>query len=339
MKPNVKTDSSIHSSKGIHDVAGANKKQKIMTGATLKREDDYNDNGVLSSSSRGRSIIASVPLRDRFLALFAEPQYQSGISNAALKEHFKDGEYLNLVPIINELTRDAKLIMSKEAGSKELFYSLVSDEIAVKFQGLDASARMVYQVIEKAGNMGCWTKDIRVQTNVQQNMLTKILKSLESRRLVKPVKSVTAKSKKLYMLYDLTPSKQLTGGVWYSDLEFDHEFISKMRSFLLFSIRKLNQGKGVTMSELHNLMIQKKVSNVELDIDEVRQLLQTMVFDYLVEELPSSQDDSLFVAARRVTVPCEYSWWDALESDFMYRTIKFEDGVVLAPHEPHYHTA
>jgi DNA-directed RNA polymerase III subunit RPC6 len=83
----------------------------------------------------------------------------------------------------------------------------VSAEVAQQFQGLDVSAKMVYQVIEKAGNMGIWTKDIRVQTNIQQQALNKIFKVLESRLLIKPVKSVTAKSKKLYMLYKLVPSK------------------------------------------------------------------------------------------------------------------------------------
>lgn len=37
-----------------------------------------------------------------------------------------------------------------------------------------------------------------------QNTLTKTLKSLESRHLIKTAKSVTSKSKKLYMLYELS---------------------------------------------------------------------------------------------------------------------------------------
>lgn len=63
---------------------------------------------------------------------------------------------------------------------------------------------MIYQVIEKAGNKGIWTRDIKTGTNVNQNTLTKTLKSLESRHLVKTAKSVTSKSKKLYMLYELS---------------------------------------------------------------------------------------------------------------------------------------
>jgi DNA-directed RNA polymerase III subunit RPC6 len=311
------------------DKKPASKKRKILVGVGLKQEDAF-------ASAFGPSTDS---LKDRFIAIFSLPQYTSGISNSALKTHFGDSEYIELAPIINDLTKESKLNMSKTG--KELFYSLVSDDLASKFQGLDAAARMVYQVIEKAANMGCWTKDIRIQTNIQQNMLTKILKSLETRHLIKPVKSVAAKSKKLYMLYDIQPSKELTGGIWYSDLEFDHEFISKMRSFLLYSIRRLNSGKGVTMPELHNIMIQKKVCTVELAMEEVKQLLQTLVFDYLVEEVPDTTgEEPMFIAARRVTVPSEFTYWDdALEPDFYFRAIKFEDGVTLAPHEMHYHTA
>lgn len=69
---------------------------------------------------------------------------------------------------------------------------------------------MIYQVIEKAGNKGIWTRDIKTATSVNQNTLTKTLKSLEGRHLIKTAKSVTSKSKKLYMLYELS---EWEGGV------------------------------------------------------------------------------------------------------------------------------
>jgi hypothetical protein len=168
-------------------------------------------------------------IKDRFLNLFSIPEYLNGISNSVLKEFFDEADYIALAPIINDLIGQSRLTMSKigtyNSSSTELFYQLVSDTVAQQFHGLDISARMVYQVIERSGNLGIWTKDIRIQTNIQQQALNKIFKALESRQLIKPVKSVVAKSKKLYMLYNLNPSKELTGGVWYSDLEFDHEFI------------------------------------------------------------------------------------------------------------------
>lgn len=297
--------------------------KKIRTGAAIHEPETVPSLPEASPSS----------LKVRFIELFSREEYASGISNSALKSHFLDDEYVQLVPIINELTATSRLVMSRSA--KELHYMLVEDQVAVQFHGLDASARMVYQVIEKTQNMGCWTKDIRLQTNIQQNALTKILKTLESRRLIKPVKSVTAKSKKLYMLYDLQPAKELTGGVWYSNLEFDHEFISKLRYFLVQTCRK----RPHTLRELHQELEQKKVSNVELSIDDVRQLVQTLVFDYSLEEDDTLGEESHFVVPRRVSVPCDFTWWEVIEPDFCFRTVLFEDGVALAPHEPHYQTA
>jgi DNA-directed RNA polymerase III subunit RPC6 len=231
--------------------AAAGAKKARAASNPIKIESGGND--VVGSGTSIRVGASSAPttetptevLKARFINVFTEPIFKVGISNAALKDKF--GEvYIQLVPIINELVSESRLVMSKLSNGG-LFYAMVSDEIASKFAGLDVTARMVYQVIERAGNMGIWTKDIRIQTNVDQQALNKIFKGLESRRLIKPVKSVTAKAKKLYMLYNLTPSKELTGGVWYSDLEFDHEFISELRTFLLHCVRRLNGGRGVTL--------------------------------------------------------------------------------------------
>lgn len=45
--------------------------------------------------------------------------------------------------------------------------------------------------------------------------LKKILKNLESRQLVKSTSSISSKTRKLYLLYDLEPAKEITGGPWY----------------------------------------------------------------------------------------------------------------------------
>lgn len=152
-------------------------------------------------------------LRREFIDLLTKTQYQqNGISNSQLKASFHGERYIHLVPIINSLTQEARLIMSKTGD--ELVYKLVNEETASKFAGLDIHARMVYQIIEESGNKGIWTRDIRVKSKIQQQALTKIFKNLESRKLIKPVKAVNAKSKKCYMLYELQPSREITGGPW-----------------------------------------------------------------------------------------------------------------------------
>ena len=35
------------------------------------------------------------------------------------------------------------------------------------------------------------------------------------------------------MLYDILPSKDITGGPWYTDQEFDHEFIEELCKFIV----------------------------------------------------------------------------------------------------------
>jgi DNA-directed RNA polymerase III subunit RPC6 len=155
---------------------------------------------------------------------------------------------------------------------------------------------------------------------------------------------VTAKTKKLYMLYDLTPAKEITGGPWYSEYEFDHEFIAELRNFILMCVRRMNGGygvgNGVTLRQIANKMTQANVSRVQLSLDEVQQLLHTLTLDYLVEQRGVAEDggEALFVAAKQVTTMCDFGWWDVLSPDFHFRGIRFEDGVYLSPHEPHHHS-
>lgn len=254
-----------------------------------------------------------------------------------MKALFPGDKYRHLVPIINTLTRQSRLTMS--AVGDELIYNLVSDELAQKMSGLDVKARMVYQVIEKSGNKGIWSKEIRIATNMTAQDLNKLLKNLEQRKLVKQVKSVMAIKKKLYMLFDLTPAKEITGGPWYTEMEFDHEFISSLRTFIMELVKRLNDGKGVTLSLIAEKMKMANVSRVELNMTEVQQLLQTLAFDYMIEQSGVNQrGEAIFIAARKVSTMCEFTWWDVLCPDFHFRDIKFEDDVVLSAHEPHHHT-
>mmetsp|Transcript_7226 Transcript_7226/g.15609 ORF Transcript_7226/g.15609 Transcript_7226/m.15609 type:complete len:326 (+) Transcript_7226:163-1140(+) len=312
----------------------------VMPGAKKRRgvsvrikEESGSNNGIKKSPKDA--------VRDRFVELLGQPRYKMGASNKIIQNEFPRAEEKPLlVQVINELSKASKLQMSKSGVDNELYYTLVADEIAQKYVGLDVSAKLVLQCIEKAGNSGIWTKEIRMQTNIQQQALNKIFKQLEQRCLIKPVKSVTAKAKKLYMLYELTPSKEITGGVWYSGLEFDHEFISELRTFVMHCVRRLNSGQGVTLNEIKKKMEQAKVSRVELNVDEVKQLVETLVFDNYIEEGPLKDTDELcYICARPVSTSCHFKWWDALSPDFHFRSIKFEDGVTLGPHEPHHHTA
>ena len=56
------------------------------------------------------------------------------------------------------------------------------------------------------------------------SQVNKALKNLESRDLIKGVKCVSNQEMKVYMLPELTPSKEINGGAWYTGLTFYIDF-------------------------------------------------------------------------------------------------------------------
>jgi hypothetical protein len=118
-----------------------------------------------SIPNKEAAVVVAVPkeeeedevLRERFIALFAPGRSYAdeGISNSQLKSLFDAAEYTKLVPIINQLSSESRLTMSR-IGENELSYKLVPEEVASKFAGLDASHRLVYVLlIVYHGTAGC----------------------------------------------------------------------------------------------------------------------------------------------------------------------------------------
>lgn len=69
-------------------------------------------------------------------------------------------------------------------------------------KGVDNQEKLVYQVIESAGNKGIWTRDIRFKCNLMMTEVNRILKTLESKKLIKAVKSVAVSCKLLKDTYE-----------------------------------------------------------------------------------------------------------------------------------------
>ena len=124
--------------------------------------------------------------------------------------------------------------------------------------------------------------------------MNKILGHLEKAKLVKPVKTVTNKNKKVYMLYDTLPSRDLTGGPWYSDQEFDHEFVDALRNFLLRLIKEVETEKrrGASVTELTEAVATSEAFSVNLGIEEINTVVQVLKYDGLVEEVDAVLNNS-----------------------------------------------
>lgn len=58
-------------------------------------------------------------------------------------------------------------------------------------RGADNEEKVVFKIIEEAGNKGIWIRDIRFKSNLNMTQLNKVLKSLETKKIIKAVKSVS----------------------------------------------------------------------------------------------------------------------------------------------------
>ncbi|RLN88131.1 hypothetical protein BBJ28_00008101 [Nothophytophthora sp. Chile5] len=230
----------------------------------------------------------------KFLGLLRN--FREPVTDAEVREYFQaegGGGYAQLPDVINALLGEGKIKIFKKGSV--LSYGIVGAEEAERIRGLtyvaDAEVvevlggleqRLVLQEIERAGNKGIWTRDIKAHTNIPQvchQIVTKTLRLLETRRLVKSVKSISSKNKKLFMLFDLVPSTEITGGPWYNEQEFDHVFIDTLSTFVYEGMSTLN---AIT-DKVHA----SGISKVALGPEEIRSIIQTLMYDGRVEEVRS----------------------------------------------------
>eukprot|EP01027_Heterolobosea_sp_BB2_P008645 GEZU01012827.1.p1 GENE.GEZU01012827.1~~GEZU01012827.1.p1 ORF type:complete len:206 (-),score=29.32 GEZU01012827.1:125-742(-) len=163
---------------------------------------------------------AAPSLEVRMLSL--AKKFPNGVSADIMQKELKCTQQ-EQVQAINHLLQMGRLSVFQDGDA--LIYKAVSDDIAAKFKGLGQEEMLIYQLIEQSGNVGIWNRELKSKSNLQQPQIAKILKTLESRKLIKPVTSVSGKNKKVYMLYNLEPSTDITGGPWYNNGEFDVPFI------------------------------------------------------------------------------------------------------------------
>jgi DNA-directed RNA polymerase III subunit RPC6 len=195
---------------------------------------------------------------------------QQGLQDADLEKELVGVSVTDRVIAINGLLTKRRMELF-QLGDK-LVYKEVKEENVIKLKGCTQEDLLVYQLIKNASTTGIWTKDLRNKSNLSQVQMSKVLKALEMRKLIKAVKSVASKNRKVYMLFELEPSKELTGGAWYTEQEFDAEFIQVLREHCLKFV--MHKGR-VTLEELCDFVSCTGMSKVELRPDDVLQVVST----------------------------------------------------------------
>lgn len=176
-----------------------------------------------------------------------------GLSNSDLSELLPNILVQDRVASINKLLQQGHLeLLTLKDNSLIYRYKDPTKKTNVP-KGADNEEKIVCSIIEEAGNKGIWIRDIRVKSNLIMTQLSKILKNLETRKIIKAVKSVIAGKKKVYMLYNMEPDRTVTGGAWYQDQDFESEFVDVLNQqslrFLQLTLenaKKLNDGPLAT---------------------------------------------------------------------------------------------
>eukprot|EP00128_Syssomonas_multiformis_P009618 Colp12_sorted_trinity150504_noHs@8704 len=227
------------------------------------------------------------------LLLRALTDNPKGLTNELLDQKLPQLDVKTRVAALNNLLKQNKLEILR-AGKNLVYKAKLQPEVSVG--GLQADEKLVYQIIQQAGNKGIWTKDLRTQASLQQTQMNKILKTMESKKLIKPIKSAVGSQKKVYMLYNLEPDRSLTGGAWYSEQEFEAEFVNVLSAYCFKFIQQrsvaaeaeespiMRMVKSLcTASELQEYIAKLGVSKVDLEEEDIESILHTLVYDGKVE--------------------------------------------------------
>ncbi len=214
-----------------------------------------------------------------------------GITDVAVQQGLPGIPPRQRVTAINRLLSTGQIELLKSGST--LLYRFRDSQAAGKTKGFESEEKLIYQIIENSGNKGIWTRDIRYKCNLQMTQVNKILKNLESKKLIKAVSSVAAGKKKVYMLYNLDPDSSVTGGAWFSDQDFESEFVdvliqqcSKFQQQKAQKAQELNTdplGKHhasfASIGEVLQFISQLGISKVALTSKDIETIMNTLVFD------------------------------------------------------------
>lgn len=221
--------------------------------------------------------------------------------------------------LLQELINHKFIKLSKTGD--ELKFQAVAEEEAKKVLSMSDDEAMIYSYIENSGREGIWTKTIKAKTNLHQHIVQKCLKSLENNRYIKSIKSVKHPTRKIYMLYNLQPSIDVTGGPWFTDSELDTEFIDTLLEVCWrFIVSKTiylrnseieenndnndyeninflqtshhNHHRGVDLDQIVDYINNSNITSVELGINDIRSLCDVLIYDDRIEEIGGNQENS-----------------------------------------------
>jgi DNA-directed RNA polymerase III subunit RPC6 len=117
-------------------------------------------------------------------------------------------------------------------------YKTRSKEDAVKIAGLPQDSLMLYNQIESSHTNGIWRRTLVDKTRLHESNITKGIKELISKALIKEIKLAKYPAKRVYMLAHLEPSSQDSGGNFFNDGDLDIGMIEVIGDIIVDEVQK-----------------------------------------------------------------------------------------------------
>ncbi|XP_042941309.1 DNA-directed RNA polymerase III subunit rpc6 isoform X3 [Carya illinoinensis] len=145
--------------------------------------------------------------------------------------------------------------------------------------------RLLYDLIRSKQDMAIWTRDMKRETNLPDNVVTKSLKSLQTKKLIKEVVNIQNKGRKHYIATEFEPSMEITGGTWYAEGNLDTEFINFLKKHCVKIIYEL---KVATLEGILDTIRRSRAFNVEFTTQQVEEIVNALVLDNEIMEVKSN---------------------------------------------------
>ncbi|ODQ53005.1 RNA polymerase Rpc34 [Saitoella complicata NRRL Y-17804] len=183
---------------------------------------------------------------------------------------------------------------------REIMYRGLRPQEAARLSDLNPDDETVYQIVQPVNTEGIYLATLRKRSNLPQVTVTNVIKRLESKQMIKQVKKVEKPTQKWYMLYDLEPSASLSGGVFYSDDGLDEGLILGLSEGILKFLKDRAAGDKIrathyvpdytrcypNATEIHEWVNNMGITNTELTVLDIMQLLDVLIYDGKIEKRP-----------------------------------------------------
>eukprot|EP00049_Salpingoeca_infusionum_P019496 m.362118 g.362118 ORF g.362118 m.362118 type:complete len:309 (-) comp20148_c0_seq1:759-1685(-) len=217
---------------------------------------------------------------------------------------------VDLNGVCDKLSKEGKIQYEMETRGAHIVPRVkLGSSLSEKISQLTTDERLIYQIIEESGRKGIWIRDIKNKSNFEQRRTLHVIKNLKLRKLIKEVTSVVASKKKMYMLYDLEPDEDVSGGAFYDD-DFDREFVEVIRRMALKHLRTKSiqhkkesplvryRASFASATEILNYIVSTGAITQRLTENDIKRVMETLVHDSSVLKVQSAGNIATYKIAR-----------------------------------------